>query len=80
MRLVSAAWQADTLAVLVKVIFLFGFGKPLAALVHRAHGQEDMGMRIAAACVMDIEVGAHSLRNKLRGTVFPDKPDLFLSR
>ena len=54
--------------------FFFGFRKPLALLVHRAHRQEDMGVGIAAACVVDIEVGAHSFGNKLRGTVFTDKP------
>ena len=78
-RLVSAAWQADTLAVFVKVIFLFRLRRPRAALVKWSHGQHDMTMGVAAACVMDIEVGAQSFRNKLRGTVFPDKPDLFLS-
>ena len=72
--LVSAAYKTDALAVFIKHIFLFGFRKPLALLVYRAHRQEDMGVGIAAACVVDIEVGAHSFGNKLRGTVFTDKP------
>ena len=78
-RLVSAAWQADTLAVLVKVIFLFGFRCPCAALVKGAHGKHDMTMGVAAVGVMDSKIHAHSSGNKLRGTVFPDKPYLFLS-
>ena len=72
--LVSAAWQLHTLALFIKHIFLFGFRRPCAALVKGAHSQEDMGVRVAAACVMYGEVGAHSFGNKLRGTVFPDKP------
>ena len=77
--LVSAAWQANTLAILVKVIFLFGFCRPCAAPVKGTHGKHDMTMGVAAVGVMDSEVNAHSSGNKLRGTVFPDKPDLFLS-
>ena len=46
-RLVSAAWQADTLAVFVKVIFLFGLRRPCAALVKGAHGKHDMTMGVA---------------------------------
>ena len=76
---VSAAWQADTLAVFVKVIFLFGFRCPRAALVKGAHSQHDMTMGIAAVGVVNGIINAHSSGNKLRGTVFPDKPDLFLS-
>ena len=76
---VSAAWQADTLAVFVKVIFLFGLRRPRAALVKGAHSQHDMTMGIAAVGVMDSKIHTHSSGNKLRGTVFPDKPDLFLS-
>ena len=72
--LVSAACKTDAFAIFIKHIFLFGFRKPLALLIHRAHRQEDMGVRVAAACVVDIEVGAHSFGNKLRGTVFTDKP------
>jgi len=78
-RLVSAAWQADTLTVLVKVIFLFGLRCPCAALVKGAHGKHDMTMVVAAVGVMDSKIHAHSFGNKLRGTVFPDKPYLFLS-
>ena len=76
---VSAAWQADTLAVFVKVIFLFGFRRPRAALVKGAHGKHNMTMGVAAVGVVDSKIHTHSSGNKLRGTVFPDKPDLFLS-
>ena len=79
MRLISAAWQADTLAVFVKVIFLFGFRCPRAALVKWSHSQHDMTMGVAAVGVVDNKIHTHSSGNKLRGTVFPDKPDLFLS-
>ena len=76
---VSATWQADTLAVLVNVIFLFGFRCPCAALVKGAHGKHNMTMGVAAVGVVNGIINAHSSGNKLRGTVFPDKPDLFLS-
>ena len=76
---VSAAGQADSLAVFVQHIFLFGFRKPLAPFVHWAHGEKNMSVWVAAACVMYIEVCAHSSGNKLRGTVRADKPYLFLS-
>ena len=50
-----------------------------AALVKGAHGKHDITVGIAFVGVVNGKVHAHSLRNKLRGTVFPDKPDLFLS-
>src|SRR5699024_9745707 len=77
-RLVSAAWQADTLAVFIKVIFLLGLCRPCAALVKGAHGKHDVTMGIALAGVVNGIINAHSSGNKLRGTVFPDKSDLFL--
>ena len=67
------------LAVFVKVIFLFGLRRPCAALVKGAHGKHDVTMGIALAGVVNGIINAHSSGNKLRGTVFPDKPDLFLS-
>jgi len=76
---VSAAWQTDTLTVFIKVIFLFGFRRPRAALVKGAHGKHNMTMGVAAVGVVDSKIHTHSSGNKLRGTVFPDKPDLFLS-
>ena len=79
MVFVSATWQADTLAVFVKVIFLFGLCRPRAALVKGAHGKHDVTMGVAAVGVVNGIIDAHSSGNKLRGTVFPDKPDLFLS-
>ena len=78
-RLVSAAWQADTLAVLVKVIFLFGLRCPCAALVKGAHGKHDMTMGVAAVGVMDSKIHAHSFGNKLRGTDPACPGILFLS-
>ena len=77
--LVSAAWQADTLTVFIKVIFLFGFRRPCSALVKWSHSQHDMTMGVAAVGVVNGKIHTHSSGNKLRGTVFPDKPDLFLS-
>jgi len=78
-RLISAAWQADTLTAFIKVIFLFGLRRPRAALVKGAHGKHNMTMGVAAVGVVNGKIHTHSSGNKLRGTVFPDKPDLFLS-
>ena len=50
---VSATWQADTLAVFIKVIFLFGLYRPRAAPVKGAHSQHDMTMGVAAVGVVD---------------------------
>jgi len=38
-----------------------------------------MTMGVAAVGVVNGKIHTHSSGNKLRGTVFPDKPDLFLS-
>ena len=74
-----SAGKPDFLAVFIQHIFLFGFRKPLAPFVHWAHGEKNMGVRIAAACVVNVEVRTHSSGNKLRGTVRTDNPYLFLS-
>ena len=50
----AAAWQADTLAVFVKVIFLFGLRRPRAALVKGAHGKHNMTMGVAAVGVVKL--------------------------
>ena len=78
-RFVSAAGQVDSLAVFVQHIFLFGLWTPLAMCVHWSHGEKNMSVRVAAACVVNVKVRAHSSGNKLRGTVRTDKPYLFLS-
>ena len=77
--LVPSAGQTDFLAVFIQHIFLFGLRKPSALFVQRAHGQQDMGVGVAASRVVQIEVGDHALGNKLRGTIFPHKAGLFLS-
>ena len=41
--------------------------------------KKNMSVRIAVACVVNVEVCTHSSGNKLRGTVRTDKPYLFLS-
>ena len=52
---------------------------PCPVLVQGAHRQEDMGVWVSVVFVVYAKVGAHSFGNKLRGTIFPDKPDMFLS-
>ena len=57
----------DFVAVLpVKNVLLFLLCAPLAVFVKGAHGQHDMGVGIAAACVIYANAGAHSRRHKLR--------------
>ena len=54
----------------------------LALVCWRSNGEctfTDMTMGIAFVGVVNGIINAHSSGNKLRGTVFPDKPDLFLS-
>lgn len=55
------------------------YGLPEMARMLGVHGQHDMTMGIAFVGVVNGIINAHSSGNKLRGTVFPDKPDLFLS-
>ena len=69
----------DFFAVLVKDIFLPLLVAPCPVLVQGAHRQEDMGVWVSVVFVVYAKVGAHSFGNKLRGTIFPDKPDMFLS-
>ena len=66
-------------------------GAPLAIIVCGDHSdvfvrpfdKKDMvsvdATIVAAVGVVDNKIHTHSSGNKLRGTVFPDKPDLFLS-
>ena len=47
--------------------------------IRRGKFKHDVTMGIALAGVVNGIINAHSSGNKLRGTVFPDKSDLFLS-
>ena len=60
----QATWQADTLAVFVKVIFLFGLRRPRAALVKGAHGKHNMTMGVAAVGVCLLYTSKVSGRNE----------------
>ena len=77
--IVVSAWQADTFAVFVKAISTFEFCCSCAALAKWPHSQHDMTTEIAFVGIVNGIINAHTSGTKLRETVFPDKPDLFLS-
>ena len=60
-----AGWELDALAVFVKVVNLAGFRQPLAVFVHCPDGQQNVGVWVPIAFVMDGEVSNHALGNEL---------------
>ena len=70
----------DFIPVPVKNVLLFLLRSPLAALVKRAHSQHDMGVGVAAACVVQAYIGAHSRRHKMPFHILADKGNAFLPR
>ena len=52
---------------------------PFIAYNPALYKENDCVNQVAAVGVVNGIINAHSSGNKLRGTVFPDKPDLFLS-
>ena len=62
--------EPDALTVLVKVINLSGFWKPPAVFVHCPDGQQNVGVWVAIALVVDGKIGNHALGNKLLLTKF----------
>ena len=72
-----AVFHFDALAVFIKDIFLAALRQPMTLFVHRAEGEEDMGVGISIALVVNGKIGNHALRDKLRLAVFPHELDLF---
>ena len=70
----------DFVPVPVKNVLLFLLRAPLAAFLKGAHGQHDMGVGVAAACVVYANVGAHSRRNKMFFDILPHKGNDLLPR
>ena len=60
-----AGWELDALSVFVKVVNLAGFREPLAVFIHCPERQQNVGVRVPIAFVMDGEVSNHALGNKL---------------
>lgn len=70
----------DFLTLLVKNVLLFLLRSPFAALVKGAHGQHDMGVRVAVTLVMYADVGTHSRRHKMLIDILADKRNILLPR
>ena len=68
----SAGRELDTLAVLVKVIYLSALGHPLSVFVNGSHCQHDVAMGIVSGWiwVMDCKITTHSLGHKILIAVF----------
>ena len=62
--------ELDALAVLVKVVDLSGFWKPLAVRVHCPERQQNVGVWVSIFLVVNGKVGDHALGNKLLLTKF----------
>ena len=75
-----AVFHFDALAVFIKHILLAALRQPMALLVHRAEGEQNVGVRVSIALVMNGKIGNHALGDKLRLAVFPHEPDLFFPR
>ena len=56
--------EPDSFAAFVKIIYLAAFGEPLPVLIHRPHGEQDMGVWVAVPFVVDGKVGYHAFGNK----------------
>ena len=57
--------EPDALAVLVKVVHLSGFREPLAVFIHCPERQQNVGMWVSIALVVDGKVSDHPFGNKL---------------
>lgn len=68
----------DFVPVLVKNVLLFLLRASFAALLKGAHGKHNMGVWVAAACVMYANIGAHSSRDKMLFYIFADKGNVLL--
>ena len=60
-----AGWELDALTVFIKVVHLSGFREPLAVFIHCPDGQQNVGVWVAIALVVDGKVGNHALGNEL---------------
>ncbi len=80
MALVFARREPDAFAVFIEIVNLPGFRQPLAFLIHGTHGQEDMGVGIAIAFVMNRKVRDHTAGNKLFPAVVADEGFIFFFR
>ena len=69
----SAGREPDSFAVSVKVVYLAALGKPFPFFVHRPHGEQDMGVRVAIPLVVDGKVSNHAFGNKKLPAVVTDK-------
>ena len=65
MALPVAGWELDALAVLVKVVNLAGFREPLAMFIHCPDSQQNVGVWVAVALVVDGKVSNHAFGNEL---------------
>ena len=62
--------EPDALTVLVKVVYLSGFWKPLAVFVHCPERQQNVGVWVAISLVVDSKIDNHPFGNKLLLTKF----------
>ena len=65
-----AGEEPDALTVFIKVVHLSGFREPLAVFIHCPERQQNVGVWVTIALVMDGKVSDHALGNKLLLTKF----------
>ena len=80
MAFVFTVREPDAFAVSVEIVNLSCFRQPFAVLIHGAHGQKDMGVRIAVSFVVDRKSRDHTVGNKLFPAVIADKGFIFIFR
>ena len=57
--------ELNALAVFIKVVYLSGFREPPAVFIHRSERQQNVGVWVPIALVVDGEVGYHAFGNEL---------------
>ena len=62
--------KQDTFAILVKVVHLSGFWKPLAVFIYCPERQQNVGVWVSIALVVDGKISNHPFGNKLLLTKF----------
>ena len=68
-----AGREPDSFTVPVKVVYLATLGKPFSFCVYCPHGEQDMGVGVPVALVVDGIVGNHAFGNKKLPAVVTDK-------
>lgn len=77
-RLMPGGGKAPFLATPDAEIFFFGLVLPCAILVQRSNSQQNVGMWIMPVCIVNTDIGAHSVRHKAALHILCQQGDIVL--